>query len=95
MRKLDCKVEWPRKRLTKVDRWLASSKTCWGNGTKAPGAAAFGSAPDMPGLRGRKHDRDTNAVTFRRQGILALMAEGLSVSACIGLRKMGKSPTSA
>ncbi|MXW85993.1 MAG: transposase, partial [Boseongicola sp. SB0667_bin_21] len=36
---------------------------------------------------GDEHDRDVNAaVNLRRHGILALKAEGLSVSACGGLR---------
>jgi putative transposase len=35
-----------------------------------------------------EHDRDINAaVNIRQQGIVKLKAEGLSVSACGGLRK--------
>ncbi|MED5458421.1 MAG: zinc ribbon domain-containing protein, partial [Pseudomonadota bacterium] len=43
-----------------------------------------------------QHDRDINAaLNIKRQGIIELKAEGLSVSAHGGLRKSGMSPVAA
>lgn len=89
VRKLDYKAKWAGKHLVQVDQWFASSKTCSGCGAKVD---------DMPlSVRQwvcqscrRQHDRDVNAaMNIRHQGILKLKAEGLSVSACGGLRKTG------
>ena len=91
LRKLTYKAAWSGKHLVQIDQWFASSKTCSNSkcGTKVD---------TMPlSVRqwtcqkcGKKHDRDINAaITIRQQGILKLKAEGLSVSACGGLRKSG------
>nr|WP_318654102.1 zinc ribbon domain-containing protein [Endozoicomonas euniceicola] len=73
----------------KIDQWFASSKTC---------SVCDLKQEKMP-LRirswecscGAIHDRDINAArNIKKQGILKLKAEGLSVSADGGLRKSGR-----
>ena len=95
VRKLAYKAEWSGKRLVKADRWFASSKTCSGCGAKV-GELPLSVRRWTCRACGREHDRDVNAaVNVRRQGILALKAEGLSVSACGSLRQTGTSPAAA
>ena len=87
--KLDYKAARAGRHLVKIDPWYPSSKTC----------SACGHVRDKLDLEDRKwdcaacgthHDRDVNAaVNIRQQGILALKAAGLSVSACGGLRQSG------
>lgn len=89
LRKLDYKSDWTGKRLVKIDQWFASSKTCSDCGHKAeaiPLNVRHWACDECH----TEHDRDINAaVNIRQQGILKLKAEGLSVSACGGLRKTG------
>ena len=84
--KLDYKATQEGKHLVKIDQWFASSKTCSCCGLKKE---------SMPlNVRswtcdcGAVHDRDLNAaINVKKQGILKLKAEGLSVSANGGKRK--------
>ena len=84
--KLDYKAKQEGKHLMKIDQWFASSKTCSCCGLKQE---------EMPlNIRswtcdcGAVHDRDINsAINVKKQGILKLKAEGLSVSADGGKRK--------
>ena len=95
VRKLEYKCVWSGHRLVKADRWFASSKICSGCGArvrKLPLSVRRWTCAAC----GNEHDRDVNAaVNLRRHGILALKAEGLSVSACGGLRKTGTLPAAA
>lgn len=93
--KLEYKAKAQGRHLARIDQWFASSKTCHVCGYQAE---------SMPlGVRawqcadcGTHHDRDVNAaLNIKRQGILKLKAEGLSVSAHRGLRKSGVSPVAA
>ncbi|UYM18122.1 RNA-guided endonuclease InsQ/TnpB family protein [Endozoicomonas euniceicola] len=86
--KLEYKAKQEGKHLVKIDQWFASSKTC---------SVCDLKQEKMP-LRirswecscGAIHDRDINAArNIKKQGILKLKAEGLSVSADGGLRKSG------
>ena len=95
MRKLTYKAVWSGKHLVQIDQWYASSKTC------SCCASKIGTLPlskrqwTCPNC-GAEHDRDINAAqNIRQQGILKLKAEGLSVSACGGLRKTGTLPAVA
>ncbi len=84
--KLDYKAKQAGKHLVKIDQWFASSKTCSCCGFKQE---------EMPlNIRswtcecGYVADRDINAaINVKKQGILKLKAEGLSVSADRGKRK--------
>ena len=84
--KLDYKAKQAGKHLVKIDQWFASSKTCSCCGHKQE---------KMPlNIRswtcecGYVADRDINAaINVKKQGILKLKAEGLSVSADGGKRK--------
>ena len=84
--KLDYKAKQVGKHLVKIDQWFASSKTCSYCGHKQE---------EMPlNIRswtcecGYVADRDINAaINVKKQGILKLKAEGLSVSADRGKRK--------
>ncbi|UYM17162.1 RNA-guided endonuclease InsQ/TnpB family protein [Endozoicomonas euniceicola] len=87
--KLEYKAKQEGKHLVKIDQWFASSKICSFCDLKQE---------KMP-LRirswecscGAIHDRDINAArNIKKQGILKLKAEGLSVSADGGLRKSGR-----
>ena len=86
--KLEYKAKQEGKHLVKIDQWFASSKTC---------SACDLKQETMPlNVRswecdcGTTHDRDVNAArNIKKQGILKLKAEGLSVSADGGLRKSG------
>ncbi|UYM17447.1 RNA-guided endonuclease InsQ/TnpB family protein [Endozoicomonas euniceicola] len=87
--KLEYKAKQEGKHLVKIDQWFASSKTC---------SVCDLKQEKMP-LRirswecscGAIHDRDINAArNIKKQGILKLKAEGLSVSADGGLRKSGR-----
>ena len=87
--KLDYKAARAGRHLVKIDTWYPSSKTC----------SVCGHVRETLDLDERKwdcaacgthHDRDVNAaVNIRQQGILALQAAGLSVSACGGMRQSG------
>ncbi|UYM15154.1 RNA-guided endonuclease InsQ/TnpB family protein [Endozoicomonas euniceicola] len=86
--KLEYKAKQEGKHLVKIDQWFASSKAC---------SVCDLKQEKMP-LRirswecscGAIHDRDINAArNIKKQGILKLKAEGLSVSADGGLRKSG------
>jgi putative transposase len=87
VRKLEYKAEWEGKHLVKIDPWFASSKTCSACGHKTetmPLAIRHWVCEECH----TEHDRVINAaVNIRQQGIVKLKAEGLSVSACGGLRK--------
>ena len=84
--KLEYKAKQAGKHLVKIDQWFASSKTCSCCGQKQE---------EMPlNIRswtcdcGYVADRDINAaINVKKQGILKLKAEGLSVSADGGKRK--------
>ena len=86
--KLEYKAKQEGKHLVKIDQWFASSKTC---------SVCDLKQEKMPlNVRswecdcGATHDRDINAArNIKKQGILKLKAEGLSVSADGGLRKSG------
>ncbi|TMO21641.1 transposase [Pseudoalteromonas sp. S4492] len=92
--KLDYKAKQAGKHLVKIDQWFASSKTC---------SCCNRKQEEMPlNVRswtcdcGAVHDRDINAaINIKRQGILKLKAEGLSVSADGGKRKSGTLPVAA
>ncbi|AMO56087.1 transposase [Endozoicomonas montiporae] len=84
--KLDYKAKQAGKHLVKIDQWFASSKTC---------SCCDRKQEEMPlNIRswtcecGYVADRDINAaINVKKQGILKLKAEGLSVSADGGKRK--------
>ena len=86
--KLEYKAKQEGKHLVKIDQWFASSKTC---------SVCDLKQEKMPlNIRswecgcGATNDRDINAArNIKKQGILKLKAEGLSVSADGGLRKSG------
>ncbi|TMO72136.1 transposase, partial [Pseudoalteromonas sp. S3776] len=92
--KLDYKAKQAGKHLVKIDQWFASSKVC---------SCCNRKQEEMPlNVRswtcdcGAVHDRDINAaINIKRQGILKLKAEGLSVSADGGKRKSGTLPVAA
>ncbi|MCY4364171.1 MAG: transposase [Gammaproteobacteria bacterium] len=95
LRKLGYKARWTGKHLVQVDPWFASSKTCSVCGVRAD-VMPLSVRQWHCGSCGHEHDRDINAArTIRQQGILKLKAEGLSVSACGGLRKTGLFPAVA
>ncbi|MFD2408172.1 zinc ribbon domain-containing protein [Azorhizophilus paspali] len=77
--------------MARIDQWFISSKTCHACGYKAesmPLRVRLWQCADC----GIYHDRDVNAaLNIKRQGILKLKSEGLSVSAHQGLRKFGVS----
>ena len=86
LRKLEYKAAWAGKHLVKIDQWFASSKTCSACGHKSDKMSLDIRNWACPGCH-TEHDRDINAaINIRQQGILKLKAEGLSVSACGGMR---------
>ena len=86
LRKLEYKAAWAGKHLVKIDQWFASSKTCSACGHKSDKMPLDIRKWACPGCH-TEHDRDINAaINIRQQGILKLKAEGLSVSACGGMR---------
>ena len=92
MRKLTYKAVWSGKHLVQIDPWYASSKTCSCCALKIKTLPLSQRQWTCPNC-GAEHDRDINAAqNIRQQGILKLKAEGLSVSACGGLRKTGTLP---
>ena len=93
--KLAYKAERAGKHLVRIDPWYPSSKTCSACGHRLETLALQVRHWTCPGC-GTGHDRDVNAaVNIRHQGVLALKAAGLSVSACGGLRKTGDLPAAA
>lgn len=95
VRKLEYKAKWYGKHLVKIDQWYASSKTCSACNEKQKTMAL-----DVRHWKcsscSAEHDRDVNAaINIKRQGVLKLKAEGLSVSACGGVRKSGSMPAAA
>ena len=95
VRKLSYKATWAGKHLVQIDQWYASSKTCSHCAAKIEGLPLSARQWTCPTC-GAEHDRDINAAqNIRQQGILKLKAEGLSVSACGGLRKTGTLPAVA
>lgn len=95
VRKLDYKAIWSAKRLVRIDQWFPSSKTCSTCHTKVE-TLPLTTRQWQCEHCGQQHDRDINAAeNIRRQGILKLKAEGLSVSACGGSRKTGIVPAVA
>ena len=89
MRKMTYKAVWSGKHLVQNDPWYASSKTCSCCASKIETLPLSKRQWTCPNC-GAEHDRDINAAqNIRQQGILKLKAEGLSVSACGGLRKTG------
>ena len=89
IRKLEYKSEWYGKHMVKVDQWFPSSKTCSSCDEKVesmPLSVRHWTCESC----GTEHDRDINAaLNIKKQGILKLTAEGLSVSACGGMRQTG------
>jgi putative transposase len=79
--KLDYKLQDVGGRLVKIDRWFPSSKTCscCGEVQKSMGLdVRIWTCPSCS----EQHHRDINAAkNIRKQGIIALKAEGLTVSA--------------
>ena len=84
--KLDYKSKQAGKHLVKIDQWFASSKTCSSCDRKQEGMLL--NIRSWTCECGYVADRDINAaVNVKKQGILKLKAEGLSVSADGGKRK--------
>lgn len=85
--KLEYKAREQGKQVIKLDQWFASSKTCHCCGYKVaemPLSVRSWTCPEC----GSSHDRDINAaINLKQHGIIALKAEGLSVSAHGGLRQ--------
>lgn len=89
IRKLEYKAKWYSKHFIKIDQWYASSKTCSCCGSEEKKMLLNVRCWECKSC-GMKHDRDINAaINIKKQAILMLKAEGLSVSACGGLRKTG------
>ncbi len=87
VRKMEYKAKWYGKWLVKIDQWYASSKTCSNCNGKQENMTLDVRHWECSSC-GAEHDRDVNAaINIKRQGILKLKAEGLSVSACGGVRK--------
>lgn len=79
--KIDYKLKRHGGRLVKIDRWFPSTKTCSCCGLLQEGLTLSDRSWRCTSC-GVLHDRDENAAeNIRRQGILQLKAEGLSVSA--------------
>ncbi|MCA3176965.1 MAG: transposase [Burkholderiales bacterium] len=79
--KIDYKLKRRGGRLVKIDRWFPSTKTCSNCGSIHEGLT-LSDRTWLCTACGTLHDRDENAAeNIRRQGILKLKAEGLSVSA--------------
>lgn len=95
IQKLEYKAKAQGKHLVKIDQWFASTKTCSCCDHKVeslPLAVRFWTCPICHTV----HDRDINAaINIRRQGIIKLRAEGLSVPVTGGLRKTGYIPAAA
>ena len=89
IRKLEYKARWEGKHLVRIDPWYPSTKTCSHCGStidQLPLSERQWTCPTC----GAEHDRDMNAsLNVKQQGILKLKAEGLSVSACGGMRQTG------
>ena len=85
--KISYKAKAQGKHLVKLDQWFASSKTCHACHHKLESlslSTRHWRCPTCSVL----HDRDDNAsMNIKHQGILAMKAAGLSVSANGGLRK--------
>lgn len=95
VRKLEYKATWAGKHLIRVDQWFPSSKTCSCCGLKVEKLPLDIRRWTCQNCQ-TEHDRDTNAaINIKRQGIIQIKAEGLSVSACGGLRKTGAEPATA
>ena len=95
VRKLDYKAKWAGKHLVRIDRWHPSTKTCSRCASKVESLPLSVRQWTCPTC-GSAHDRDLNAsLNVKKQGILKLKAEGLSVSACGGVRKTGTLPAAA
>lgn len=85
--KLEYKAKQSGKRFIKIDQWFASSKICSCCSFKNDKLSLSERSWDCPECN-THHDRDINAaINIKKQGILKLKAEGLSVSADGGLRK--------
>ena len=80
---------WEGKHLVRIDPWYPSTKTCSHCASKVESLPL--SARQWTCVTcGSEHDRDFNAtLNIKQQGILKLKAEGLSVSACGGMRQTG------
>jgi len=95
IQKLEYKAKAQGKHLVKIDQWFASSKTCSCCDHKVdslPLEVRFWTCQSCH----TEHDRDINAaINIRKQGIIKLRAEGLSVPANGGLRKPGHVPAAA
>ncbi|WP_455380945.1 RNA-guided endonuclease InsQ/TnpB family protein [Acidihalobacter prosperus] len=95
IQKLEYKAKAQGKHLVKIDQWFASSKTCSCCAHKVdslPLEVRFWTCP----ICHTEHDRDINAaINIRRQGVIKLRAEGLSVPANGGLRKPSHVPAAA
>ena len=85
--KLSYKAEEAGKYLVKIDQWFASSKTCHCCHHKVDKLPLNIRSWEYPVCH-TLHDRDINAaINIKDQGIIKLMAEGLSVTANGGKRK--------
>ncbi len=92
VQKLDYKATWAGKHLVRIDPWYPSTKTCCHCASKMA-SLPLSARQWTCTTCGAAHDRDINAaLNIKQQGILQLQAEGLSVSACGGLRKTGNCP---
>lgn len=79
--KIDYKLKRRGGHLVKIDRWFPSTKTCSSCGAIHEGLS-LSDRSWLCAACGTLHDRDENAAeNIRRQGVLKLKAEGLSVSA--------------
>nr|WP_298249632.1 transposase [uncultured Halomonas sp.] len=82
MQKLAYKAERAGKHLVKLDAWYPSSKTCFHCGHKLESMPLSVRTWGCPACGTQGIDRDINAArNIRHQGIIALKAAGLSVSA--------------
>ena len=89
VRKLDYKATWEGKHLVRIDTWYPSTKTCRHCAAKVA-SLPLSARQWVCSTCGVEHDRDINAaLNIKQQGILQLKAEGLSVSACGGMRQTG------
>ena len=87
LEKLEYKAKQSGVHLAKIDQWFASSKTCSSCAFKMDKLSLSVREWHCPECN-THHDRDINAaINIKKQGVLKLKAEGLSVSANGGLRK--------
>ncbi len=87
LRKVEYKAERAACHVVQISQWFPSSKTCSCCGHVVDSLPLSVRRWNCPSC-GVMFDRDVNAaVNIKYQGLTKLKAEGLSVSACGGLRK--------